>query len=347
MKSNRSNSLMNPMTFSVVALGLIVLFLIFMTPNLYRSGQTIFLGAPEPDDSLDKLLTRHEQNMQTDVERFNGRSFFYTPPIVRKPPPPAPPPPPRPVEEEKPPPPPPEPSFPSNYTGPKLVAILGAEAWFKQQTSDGDPLTRLNVGDSHDDIDVLATDPPRGITVKYRGGGPYDVSLINMDLTPFSEEAIELRMPRGILEDVLPEDEVEEGLSEEQQCERAWRTSIARLGFTNEYEPAIAIGKRIEIYRGWIRWWDRTPDTMRSLGAPSVDLLEAMIDELQAELVRLGGEDSPEDVENDESGEIASEAAPEPESNTAPETSDESLNADSEAKNGDSPPQGTDKEDGS
>ncbi|MAA52085.1 MAG: hypothetical protein CMJ41_03455, partial [Phycisphaerae bacterium] len=92
MKSNRSNSLVNPMTFSVGALGVIVLFLIFMTPNLYRSGQTIFLDDPKSDDSLDKLLARHEQNMQTDVDRFNGRSFFYTPPIVRKPPPPAPPP---------------------------------------------------------------------------------------------------------------------------------------------------------------------------------------------------------------------------------------------------------------
>tara|TARA_Y100000589_G_scaffold331500_2_gene385327 strand:- start:3199 stop:4203 length:1005 start_codon:yes stop_codon:yes gene_type:complete len=334
MKSNRTSSLMNPMTFSVVALGLILLFLIFMTPNLYRSGQTIFLGSPEPDDSLDKLLARHEQNMQTDVDRFNGRSFFYTPPIVRKPPPPPPPPPPRPVEEEKPPPPPPEPSFPPNYTGPKLVAILGAEAWFKQQTPDGDPLTRLNIGDSHDDIDVLATDPPRGITVKYRGGGPYDVSLINMELTPFSDRVVELEMPRGILEDVPADEEVVEDLPEAEQCERAWRMSIARLGFTNEYEPVVAIDKRVEIYEGWIRWWGRTPDTMRSLGAPSVELLEAMIDELRVERIRLGEAESAESA-------ISTPGEPDPDETESP------ISPDEEPKNGDSTPEGTDKEDGS
>ena len=249
MKPNRPSSLMNPLTFSVVALGLIAIFLIVMTPSLYRSGQTFFIAAPEPDDALDKLLTRHEQNMQTDVDRFNGRSFFYTPPIQRKPPPPPPPPPPRPVEEEKPPPPPPEPTFPANYTGPTLVAILGSEAWFKEQASDGDPLTRLNIGDAHDDIDVLATDPPRGITVKYRGGGPYDVALIDMEVTPFSDQPVELVVPRGILEDVDPEDQPQDERTLEEQCERDWRISIARLSFTNEYEPEVAIRNCIDLIR--------------------------------------------------------------------------------------------------
>lgn len=202
MKNNPNTSMLTPLNISIGALALIVIFLVVMTPSLYRSGSTILVGAPEPDDSMDKLLARHQTNMGTDVERFTGRSFFYTPEIKRKPPPPPPPPPPKTEEDDKPPPPPPPPKFPPNYTGPKLVAILGDEAWFKKQATDGDPLTRLKIGETHDDIDVVSTDPPRGITVNYQGGGPYEVALIDMDSTPFADMPEEIRMPTGVLEDV-------------------------------------------------------------------------------------------------------------------------------------------------
>lgn len=330
MKQNRQSSLMNPLTFSIAALAIIVIFLVVMTPSLYRSGQTVFIAAPESDDAMDKLLARHEQNMLTDVDRFNGRSFFYTPPIQRKPPPPPPPPPPRPVEEEeKPPPPPPEPTFPPNYTGPKLVAILGSEAWFKEASPDGDPLTRLNIGDPHDDIDVLATDPPRGITVKYRGGGPYEVDLINMESTPFVESPRAVEVARGILEDVDPDADPAIELPADQQCEIEWRRSNSELGWLSTYEPAIALAKRIEIYRDWLDWWDRTPDTMRSLGAPSAQLLEAMISELETELEHMAGDG----LEPDEAGGSA-----DPQGEDSPDTTPKST---------DSAPADTDTDEGS
>lgn len=205
MKPNRNTSMLNPLNFSIAALALIVIFLVVMTPGLYRSGSTIMLGSPEPNDSMDKLLARHQSNMETDVDRFNGRSFFYTPDIKRKPPPPPPPPPPKTEKEDKPPPPPPPPRYPPNYTGPKLVAILGDEAWFKEKASDGDPLTRLKIGDSHDDINVVSTNPPRGITVNYQGGGPYEVALIDMDSTPFADMPPSIKMPDGVLEDIAEE----------------------------------------------------------------------------------------------------------------------------------------------
>ncbi len=287
MKSNQTNSALNPLTVSIGAIAVIAIFLIIMTPSLYRSGSTVLIGAPESDDSMQKLMARHEANSTTDVERFNGRSLFFTPPITRKPPPPPPPAPPKVEVEEKAPPPPPPPSFPATYTGPTLVAILGTEAWFKERSSDKDPLTRLGIGDSHEDIDVLATDPPRGITVTYQGGGPYEVDLIDMESTPFSADATSIAMPRGILEDVVDDGEQTETAHTDQQCEKFWRRSNAELGFLNQYEPMVAVQKRIDIYRDWIKWWDRTPDTMRSLGAPSAELIEDMITEVQ----RMSDED--------------------------------------------------------
>ncbi|MDG1898820.1 MAG: hypothetical protein P8I74_03040 [Phycisphaerales bacterium] len=283
MKNNRTNSALNPLTVSIGAIAIIVIFLIMMTPSLYRSGSTVLIAAPESDDSMEKLMARHEANSTTDVERFNGRSLFFTPPINRKPPPPPPPAPPKVEVEEKPPPPPPPPSFPPNYTGPELVAILGEEAWFKERSSDNDPLTRLGIGDDHEDIDVLATDPPRGITVNYQGGGPYEVAFIDMESTPFSANATTIDMPRGILEDVADDAGLDETppLGTAEACERFWRRSNAELGFLNQYEPMVAVQKRIDVYQAWIDWWDRTPETMKSLGAPSAELIQDMIDELQ------------------------------------------------------------------
>lgn len=200
MKLNDPRSLRGPLGISLAALVVIVLFLVFWMPSLYGSGATVFTGGPEKDDSLTKLVAMHDTNMQTDVDRFNGRSFFYEPPVYRKPPPP---PPPKPVVVEPPKPvEPPKKTYPSTYTGPKLIAIIGNEAWFREKSSDMDPKTRVSVGESHDDIELISTNPPSGIQLKYRGGGPYDVQLFDMDATPFDDQPLRLQMPSGILQDV-------------------------------------------------------------------------------------------------------------------------------------------------
>ncbi len=69
-----------------------------------------------------------------------------------------------------------------------------------------------------------------------------------------------------------------------EQCEVHWRKSNVDLELLGSYDPVIAIRKRIKIYQGWIRWWKRAPNKMRSLGAPSVEQLEAMIEELKMQL---------------------------------------------------------------
>ena len=263
MKSNRTNSLMNPMTCSVVALGLILLFLIFRTPNLYRSGQTIFLGSPEPDDSLDKLLTRHEQNMQTDVDRFNGRSFFYTPPIVRKPPPPPPPP------------------AATGRGGEAAAATAGTlvPSELHRPQAGGHPRCGSVVQAA--DPRRRSADPVehRRQPRRHRCPGhrsptrhhrqvprwrPYDVSLINMELTPSRIGWSNWRCP---------------GASSRtcRRTRRSWRICprpSSASGLANVHRPT-RIHQRIRTrgrhrqagrdLRGLIRWWGRTPDTMRSL----------------------------------------------------------------------------------
>ena len=70
------------------------------------------------------------------------------------------------------------------------------------------------------------------------------------------------------------------------QCQEYMRRSNAELGRLGEYEPMVAIRKRIDIYKRWITWWKRAPNAMRG-SAPPVEQLEAMIEELKLELRRM------------------------------------------------------------
>ena len=51
-----------------------------------------------------------------------------------------------------------------------------------------------------------------------------------------------------------------------------------------EYPQMVQLRKRIEIYKGWLRWWKKAPNQMLLLGVPSQEQLEEMIEELQREL---------------------------------------------------------------
>jgi hypothetical protein len=206
MNSNDRSILRGPLGASLAALCVIILFLLVMMPGLYRSTFTVFQPGANNDESVELLIAAHERNMETDVDRFNGRSFFYLPrpkPKPRPTPPPPPPPAPEPDPEPRPD---PVPTYPATYTGPKLIAILGDQAWFRKSSSPLDPTTRIRIGETQHGIEVLSTNAPRGIQVKYNNGGPYDVELIDMDADPFAE-AVDYPMPRGVLEDVEAEAE--------------------------------------------------------------------------------------------------------------------------------------------
>jgi hypothetical protein len=68
------------------------------------------------------------------------------------------------------------------------------------------------------------------------------------------------------------------------RCEEYWRKSNTQLSLLGEYEPMIQTRKEIEIYKRWIRWWNRAPNKMMFLGAPSKEQLEMIIEELKIQL---------------------------------------------------------------
>jgi len=46
----------------------------------------------------------------------------------------------------------------------------------------------------------------------------------------------------------------------------------------------VQLRKRIQIYKGWVRWWKKAPNQMLMLGVPSKEQLEDIIEGLQREL---------------------------------------------------------------
>ena len=157
---NSQNPLMSPLGLSIVAITMILIVLAVELPALVSStGTAIFSNVPEKDTNAD-LIEQHKMVMQTDRDRFNGRSFFFMPPSPPRPKPkvdkpkaaaPPPPPPPPKVNTT-----PPKPSYPKNYTGPDLEAIVGPTAFFRAGSG---KLIIVNVGDTKQDIEVLGTDP--------------------------------------------------------------------------------------------------------------------------------------------------------------------------------------------
>ena len=241
MSQNQRSIFRGPFGASIAALAVIVLFLLVMMPSVYQSTWTVFTGSTEQTDGMDELVAAHSRNMETDVDRFNGRSLFYLPPVKRRPPPP---PPPKPIDDSPPPPPPPppKPSYPANYTGPKLIAILGDEAWFRKNSTELDPTTRIKTGCVQHGIEVISTSAPRSIRVMYNNGGPYEVELIDLDVNPFEGSAA-LNLPRGILESSGETTEGEDNPCPPEQIQGVHvpmdETDVADVTGTPPVEPTI------------------------------------------------------------------------------------------------------------
>ncbi|MBG83223.1 MAG: hypothetical protein CMJ40_01610 [Phycisphaerae bacterium] len=188
---NSQNPLMSPLGLSLLAILMILIVLSAELPALVSStGTAVFSSVPEKNTTAD-LLEQHKVVMKTDRDRFNGRSFFFMPPSPPRPKPkvekpkaaPPPPPPPPKVDTT-----PPKPTYPKNYTGPNLEAIVGPTAFFRPSSG---KLIIVNVGETEQDIEVLGTNPPRSIEVKYKGGGPYTVQLFEMTEPEFLNQEID------------------------------------------------------------------------------------------------------------------------------------------------------------
>ena len=88
--------------------------------------------------------------------------------------------------EIAPPPPPLPPSGPSRYAGPDLVMVWGSDAVFKQN----DDLIVIPRGQVLEEIEVVAIDAPRTVTVHWRGGGPFELDLFPADELPSANETV-------------------------------------------------------------------------------------------------------------------------------------------------------------
>lgn len=173
-----------PLITSIAAIGIIVLIAGTMLPPLFAATFGSSASGQDPSEQIAMHIDRHNQ-LRTEYEaRFNGRSVFFRP----QPPPP----PPRVVERprEEPTPrrdptprePPPEPGPPETYQGPPVSIVLGDQVMFQGGSARG-PGTWIGVGEEKIGIEVLATNAPRSVTVRYQRG-EYEVPVFD-SATPF------------------------------------------------------------------------------------------------------------------------------------------------------------------
>ena len=121
-----------PLVWSTISLFVLCVYGIL---GVTRSLSPLFHQSidSQTDSQTSTLLAKHDDFLELDVARFQGRSAFFKP--LRKAPPP--PPPPKRVDPivDEPEPDPGPPPAPLTYMGPDLIAIIGDEAWFSHSAS--------------------------------------------------------------------------------------------------------------------------------------------------------------------------------------------------------------------
>ncbi|MCH2137711.1 MAG: hypothetical protein MK074_01505 [Phycisphaerales bacterium] len=210
--------LRGPLGLSLAALAVMAVIAVWLIVPLGRSA--LHLGGGDAPDAQRhaRMLESHATLDRTDRNRVHGRSFFFDP---AQPPRPAPPEPSgacclsetecetmtrsacaqaggtfkganRSCSDDlcKPPPvvaPPPSiPRGPTRYGGPDLMMVWGSDAIFK----DSGDLIIIPLGHSLEDIEVIAIDAPRTVTVNWNGGGPFELDLYPADELPSANSAV-------------------------------------------------------------------------------------------------------------------------------------------------------------
>lgn len=106
-------------------------------------------------DITTPLLTQHETTQGLYESRFEGRSLFFAPQDwKRKIPPPPPPPPPSP--------PPPPPAPPTDYTGPKVVGMLGSTVYLEGART-------LEIGKDAEGLTLVEIMSPWMVKIRHKG----------------------------------------------------------------------------------------------------------------------------------------------------------------------------------
>ena len=135
---------------------------------LVQHSAPLLLDIFRPSASIDAvdvttpLLAQHETTQGTYESRFAGRSLFFAPQDwKRKIPPPPPPPPPSP--------PPPPPQAPTEYSGPKVVGMLGSTVYLEGART-------VEIGKDAEGITLVEIISPWMVKIRHKGK-EYDVAV--------------------------------------------------------------------------------------------------------------------------------------------------------------------------
>ncbi len=182
-----SEQIRGPFGWSMLSIAVIIAFFVYAIATI-ASPLFNSVNVDDAASGSNRLIEKHHEYAELDIERFNGRSAFFKPIRIVKHVPPPPPPPPKPEDEiipevRDPGPPPP----PATYTGPKLIAIIGEEAWFRGIGSGPDAVIRIKVGEAKDGLKVVKTLEPALVSVEHRNG-KYELDLFSAHEDFFREE---------------------------------------------------------------------------------------------------------------------------------------------------------------
>lgn len=202
MFNNRFNISL-PLAASLTALGLAALVTVIYLWGVASAVIGPGMDDEQPDALLAKYIERHEQQMQTYTERFNGRSMFYIPPQR-----PAPssyePPPPRPKQETVETGPPPEPvKTRGPYMGPTVAFAVGSEVWF-QPPGPNQPQMSLRVGETAHGVTLKEVRLPAQVVVEW-DGYEYNLDLLGRNFpTEWTSTDTRLTKDHADAEDSVP-----------------------------------------------------------------------------------------------------------------------------------------------
>lgn len=181
------------MLIGLVTFVLAIASLLLTVPSLASAIFAASLNSQDHQDNLSAFLTNHEEDLDTYLDRFEGRSLFFKPL-----------PPPRPVPKRTITPESVEPigpsGPPSTYGGPKVIGVYGIVVWFKDNL-------KIPVGEEKGGVKVLQINAPWTVKLGH-AGGEYDVPIFSNRLTDSDEfsSPLKLKSIPGIIYEEDPAD---------------------------------------------------------------------------------------------------------------------------------------------
>lgn len=176
----------------LAAIAIAIGSLLLTVPSLASAIFASRLNSQSGQDNLNALLTSHQEDLGSYLNRFEGRSLFFRPspytvkakniePKTET----------KPVD--------PKPTGPSvTYKGPKVIGVYGNVVWFKDNL-------KIPVGEENDGVKVLEINAPWTVKLAHKDG-EYDVPIFSDRLTDSDEfsKPLKLKSIPGITYDDDP-----------------------------------------------------------------------------------------------------------------------------------------------